>query len=95
MLRVVTYYSNILINNSVRLLHSGILNHTTRLTQHFDLCAIRYEALEGRLGKVETKIEHIHTDIIEGQKSMTKVLIGTAGTVVASLVSIVIVILLQ
>ena len=65
------------------------------LEAHVDLCAIRYESLEGRLGKVETKIEDIHTDIIEGQKSMTKVLIGTAGTVVASLVSIVIVILLQ
>jgi hypothetical protein len=67
----------------------------TNLEAHVDLCAIRYEALEGRLGKVETKIEHIHTDILDGQKSMTKVLIGTAGTVVASLVSIVIVILLQ
>jgi len=33
--------------------------------------------------------------MIEGQKSITKVLIGTAGTVVASLISIVIVILLQ
>jgi hypothetical protein len=67
----------------------------TNLEAHVDLCAIRYEALEGRLSKVESKIEHIHTDILEGQKSMTKVLIGTAGTVVASLVSIVIVILLQ
>ena len=67
----------------------------TNLEAHVDLCAIRYEALEGRLGKVESKIEHIHTDLLDGQKSMTKVLIGTAGTVVASLVSIVIVILLQ
>ena len=67
----------------------------TNLEAHVDLCAIRYEALEGRLSKVESKIEHIHTDILDGQKSMTKVLIGTAGTVVASLVSIVIVILLQ
>jgi len=67
----------------------------TNLEAHVDLCAIRYEALEGRLEQVESKIEHIHTDILDGQKSMTKVLIGTAGTVVASLVSIVIVILLQ
>ena len=67
----------------------------TNLEAHVDLCAIRYEALEGRLEKIEDKVESIHTDIVDGQKSMTKVLIGTAGTVVASLVSIVIVILLQ
>ena len=61
------------------------------LEAHVDLCAIRYEALEGRLSTVETKIDNIHQDITEGQKSMTKVLVGTAGTVVASLISIVIV----
>ena len=65
------------------------------LEAHFDLCAIRYEQLEGRLGKVETKIDNIHNDMLQGQKSITKVLIGTAGTVVASLLSIVIVILMQ
>ena len=65
------------------------------LEAHVDLCAIRYEQLEGRLGKVETKIDNIHNDMINGQKSITKVLIGTAGTVVASLLSIVIVILMQ
>ena len=67
----------------------------TNLEAHVDLCAIRYEALEGRLTKIEDKVETIHTDIVEGQKSMTKVLIGTAGTVVARLISIVIVILMN
>ena len=67
----------------------------TNLEAHVDLCAIRYEALEGRLNKVEEKIDNIHNDMIQGQKSITKVLIGTAGTVVASLLSIVIVILMQ
>jgi len=65
------------------------------LEAHVDLCAIRYEALEGRLSTVESKIDNIHSDITEGQKSMTKVLIGTAGTVIASVLSIVIVILLK
>ena len=65
------------------------------LEAHVDLCAIRYEQLEGRLGKVETKIDNIHNDMLNGQKSITKVLIGTAGTVVASLLSIVIVILMN
>lgn len=67
----------------------------TNLEAHVDLCAIRYEALEGRLTNVEEKIDNIHSDIVEGQKSMTKVLIGTAGTIVAGLLSTIIVILLQ
>ena len=55
----------------------------------------RYEQLEGRLDKIEKKVESIHSDMFEGQKSMTKVLIGTAGTIVAGLLSTIVVILLQ
>jgi tetrahydromethanopterin S-methyltransferase subunit G len=67
----------------------------TNLEAHVDLCALRYEALESRLTKIEDKVEHIHQDIVDGQKSMTKVMIGTAGTIVASILSIVIVILMN
>ena len=65
------------------------------LEAHVDLCALRYEQLDQRLTNVEEKIDSIHIDITEGQKSMTKVLIGTAGTIVAVLLSTIIVILLQ
>jgi len=65
------------------------------LEAHVDLCAQRYEVLEGRLTKIEDKVEAIHKDITEGQKSMTKVLIGTAGTIVAGLLSTIVVILMQ
>ena len=58
------------------------------LEAHVDLCAQRYEVLEGRLTKIEEKVESIHSDMIDGQKSMTKVLIGTAGTIVAGLLSV-------
>ena len=67
----------------------------TSLEAHVDLCAIRYEQLDKRLGSLETKVGNIHLDIVEGQKSMTKVLIGTAGTVIAGLLSTVVVVLLQ
>ena len=63
------------------------------LEAHVDLCAQRYEVLEGRLTKIEEKVETIHTDIITGQKSMTKVIIGTAGTVIAGLLSTIIVVI--
>jgi len=65
------------------------------LEAHVDLCALRYEQLDNRLTNVEEKIDNIHKDITEGQKSMTKVLIGTAGTIIAGLLSTVIVIILQ
>ena len=65
------------------------------LEAHVDLCQQRYEQLEGRLDKIEKKVESIHSDMVEGQKSMTKVLIGTTGTIVAGLLSTIVVILLQ
>lgn len=65
------------------------------LEAHVDLCALRYQQLDARLTNVETKIDTIHEDIKAGQQSMTKVLIGTAGTVVAGLLSTIVVVLLQ
>lgn len=65
------------------------------LEAHVDLCALRYQQLDQRLTNVETKIDTIHEDIKSGQNSMTKVLIGTAGTVVAGLLSTIVVVLLQ
>lgn len=65
------------------------------LEAHVDLCALRYQQLDTRLTNVETKINVIHEDIKNGQQSMTKVLIGTAGTIVAGLLSTIVVILLQ
>ena len=67
----------------------------TNLEAHVDLCQARYEQLEGRLTKIEEKVDHIHKDITEGQKSMTKVLIGTAGTVIAGLLSTVLVLVMN
>lgn len=67
----------------------------TSLEAHVDLCALRYAQLDGRLTNLEIKVDQVHKDIIDGQKSITKVLIGTAGTIVASLLSIVIVLLMN
>lgn len=65
------------------------------LEAHVDLCQQRYEQLEGRLDKIEKKVEHIHNDIVHGNKSMMKVMIGAAGTVVAGLLSTIVVILMN
>jgi len=37
----------------------------------------------------------MHEDIVEGQKSLTKVIIGTAGTVIAGVLGIVVTILMK
>ena len=65
------------------------------LEAHVDLCALRYQQLDSRLNKLETKVNDIHEDITEGQKSMTKVLIGAAGTIVAGLLSTIVVLLMS
>ena len=65
------------------------------LEAHVDLCEQRYRNLESRLTKIEEKVEHIHTDITHGNKSMIKVIIGASGTIVAGLLSTIVVILIN
>jgi len=67
----------------------------TSLEAHVDLCALRYGQLDERLTKLESKVSSIHADILEGQKSMTKVIIGTAGTVIAGVLGIIITIVMK
>ena len=74
--------------------------HSTKLEKesleaHVDLCALRYEAMDKRLTAVEEKIDEVHTDIKEGNQSLIKVLIGAAGTIVAGLLSTIVVILMN
>lgn len=67
----------------------------TSLEAHVDLCALRYAQLDSRLSTLENKVDEIHEDIVEGQKSLTKVVIGTAGTVIAGVLGIVVTILMK
>lgn len=65
------------------------------LEAHVDLCALRYAQLDTRLTNLEEKVETIHKDILDGQKSLSKVIIGTAGTIIAGVVSIVVAVLMK
>jgi hypothetical protein len=67
----------------------------TSLEAHVDLCALRYAQLDGRLTSLEKKVDAVHEDIVSGQKSLSKVIIGTAGTVIAGVLSVVIAVLLN
>mgnify|MGYP000273842723 CR=1 FL=1 len=65
------------------------------LEAHVDLCEQRYINLEKRLGKVEEKVQHIHDDLGKSHSSLIKVIIGTSGTIIAGLLSTVVVILIN
>jgi len=65
------------------------------LEAHVDLCALRYEQLDGRLTNVEKKMEEMHEDMRLGQTSLIKVLIGATATIVAGLLSTIVVIIMK
>ena len=65
------------------------------LEAHVDLSALRYEQFDKRLTNVEHKLDGIADQMAAGQSSLTKVIIGAAGTIVAGLLSTIVVIILQ
>lgn len=65
------------------------------LEAHVDLCAERYKGLHDRLTAIEQTLQRINTDMTLGHKSTSKTLIATAGTVIAGLLSTIVVVLLK
>ena len=67
----------------------------TNLEAHVDLCSERYKGLHDRLSAIEMRLGKMHDDQDRNHKSHTKTIIATAGTVVAGLLSTVVVILMK
>ena len=65
------------------------------LEAHVDLCSERYKGLHDRLSAIEVRLSKMNEDMLTGQKSSMKTIIATAGTVVAGLLSTVVVILMK
>lgn len=65
----------------------------TNLESHVELCALRYGALESRLTAIEKKVGDLQQLVEKSHLSTVKILIGTAGTVVAGVLSTLVVIL--
>ena len=65
------------------------------LEAHVDLCSERYKGLHDRLSAIEIRLAKMNEDMGSSHISSQKTIIATAGTVVASLLSIVVVILMK
>lgn len=65
------------------------------LETHVELCALRYQQLETRLGTIEVKVGSLATKIEDSHNSMAKVIIGATGTIVAGLLATVVTILMK
>lgn len=65
------------------------------LALHVELCAQRYEQLDNRLGSLESKMDALATKVLDLRSDIWKVLIGTVGTIVASVISVLIVLLVK
>ena len=60
----------------------------TDLELHVDLCAQRYAELDLRLVSVENKVDAIGHKIDSNRDEIMKVLIGTAGTILVSIMGL-------
>ena len=67
----------------------------TNLEAHVDLCTERYKGLHDRLSAIEVRLGKINDDMKLGHKSNSKTVIAAAGTVIAGLLSTIVVLLIK
>ena len=67
----------------------------TNLEAHVDLCTERYKGLHDRLSAIEVRLGQINDDMKLGHKSNSKTVIAAAGTVIAGLLSTMVVLLIK
>jgi uncharacterized protein YlxW (UPF0749 family) len=58
------------------------------LEAHVELCAERYRQLDSRLSNIENKVQTLQDTIEKSHLNTIKVLIGTAGTVIVGILSL-------
>ena len=67
----------------------------TNLEAHVDLCTERYKGLHDRLSAIEVRLGKINDDMKIGHKSNSRTVIAAAGTVIAGLLSTMVVLLIR
>ena len=83
------------LKNEIRNYMSTTDLEKTNLEAHVDLCSERYKGLHDRLSAIEIRLGKMNEEMTVNQKSTSKTIIATAGTVVAGLLSTVVVILMK
>jgi len=59
------------------------------LEAHVELCAQRYDALEQRMNSVEGKLSTLQDTVEKSSLNTIKILIGTAGTIIVAMLSLI------
>jgi len=88
------------VRNLKKDLEKYMSGHTTELEKqnleaHVDLCSERYKGLHDRLSAIEVRLGKMNEDMLVGQKSSKTTIIMTAGTVIAGLLSTMVVLLIK
>ena len=65
------------------------------LEAHVDLCAERYYRLETRLEGVESAVHELKDTMIDESKRTSKIIIGSAATVIGGLMSTVVALIMM
>ena len=63
------------------------------LEAHVELCAERYKQLDTRLSLIEDKVSDLQTTIEKSHMNTIRVLIGTAGTIIAGVLSVLVIVM--
>lgn len=90
-----------IIINEIESLKQELKNMSTtelekqNLEAHVDLCSERYKGLHDRLSAIEIRLSRMNEDMLVGQKSSRTTIIATAGTVIAGLLSTMVVLLMK
>ena len=61
----------------------------TNLDLHVDLCAKRYEELDGRLIKLENKLDTLSTKVDSLKGDLIKALMPVLGTIAVSIITLI------
>lgn len=59
------------------------------LPAHTAICAQRYKQLDLRLINLETKMDSVQKDILDGQKSLKTTIITSASSIVVALIGVI------
>lgn len=59
------------------------------LPAHVAICAQRYKQLDLRLSNLETKMDIVQKELIDGQKSLKTTIISSAASIVIALLGVI------